>query len=556
MTAPKSIYLIPYLASLALSAAILYYAWTRKHKRETRAYKWYVLGQTLWIGAFIIELISNSMQAKIFWDGFQWLCSLAILIAIPFFVVEYTEYKIRHRRRVFLLALVAPVSFGLVVLSDPLHHLIYANPALTPPDPFAELFYPLTWVVYLYAIYSYTVIGWSIYLLIRRLLRPQGLYRAQILAIIWGFLIPVAPTLLSLVGLQVTPERDPIPFSTAVGNLVIAWGLYRYRIFDVIPIGRDRVFDSLADPIVILDKNNIIIDINDAMLALLDKKESQVIGEPARVIFDDFPIPIKMHTQVSYARSEAVFEINKKQIHYELTVWPLFNADKQMTGRVYISHDITALKELEGELRKLNTKLEDRVQERTHELEEAYESLLEGMARALELRDRDTEGHSRRVTENALKIAQKMGIQGKDLDDIRSGAILHDIGKISIPDEILHKKGRLTPEERVIIEQHPTTAYKLLSSIPILNKTVEIPYYHHEKWDGTGYPQGLKGEEIPLSARIFAVADVWDALSNDRPYNKAWSREQIIEYFKEQTGLHFDPIIARLFLSMVEKGEI
>jgi putative nucleotidyltransferase with HDIG domain len=239
-----------------------------------------------------------------------------------------------------------------------------------------------------------------------------------------------------------------------------------------------------------------------------------------------------------------------------LTVWPLYNSRKELTGRIYISHDITALKELENELRKLNSELEDRVQMRTRELAEAYESMLEGLARALELRDKETEGHSRRVTESAIKIAHQMGISGNALEDIRSGAILHDIGKISIPDEILHKRGKLTPEERLIVEQHPETAFKLLSRIPFLSKAIEIPYCHHEKWDGTGYPRGLAGEDIPLSARIFAVADVWDALSNDRPYNKAWSREQIISYFLEQSGKHFDPTVTNLFLDMVERGDI
>jgi putative nucleotidyltransferase with HDIG domain len=182
--------------------------------------------------------------------------------------------------------------------------------------------------------------------------------------------------------------------------------------------------------------------------------------------------------------------------------------------------------------------------------------MLEGLARALELRDKETEGHSRRVTDTALKLAQKVGISGEALEDIRSGAILHDIGKISIPDGILHKPGKLTPEERLIVEQHPETAFKLLSRIPFFSKAIEIPYCHHEKWDGSGYPRRLSGEEIPLSARIFAVVDVWDALSNDRPYNKAWSREEIIKYFNEQSGKHFDPFVTKLFLSMVEKGEI
>ena len=149
-----------------------------------------------------------------------------------------------------------------------------------------------------------------------------------------------------------------------------------------------------------------------------------------------------------------------------------------------------------------------------------------------------------------------MGISGEELEEIRSGSILHDIGKISIPDEILHKPGKLTPEERIIVQKHPETAYKLLSPITFLNKAIEIPYSHHEKWDGTGYPQGLKGKRIPLSARIFAVADVWDALSYDRPYNKAWPREKIIQYLIDETGKHFDPQIVNIFLELVDKGEI
>lgn len=556
MSQEKIIHLIPYAGSLGISLGLLFYVWRWRSSRGAFAFFWYTLGQTLYIFGNTMETVSAGLGDKLFWESFQWCVSVVPLAFFPIFVTQYTESRFRRYKRLYALLMAYPVFFVFMVLTDPWHRLIYLDPGVIQGEPFSVLVYKFSPVALAYSAYVYFIALAGCVLLLQRMREPHNLYRIQTGFILVGLLLPIAGSILSLAGVSITDQRDASPFTVAVGNILLAWGLFRFRIFEVSPIPRDRVFEALADPVVILDANNNVVDINSAMLDLMDKAAGDVIGKPAKAVFDNFPIPIKMYTHVSYARTEAVFEINHKQIHYELTIWPLYNAKREMTGRIYISHDITALKELESELRKLNTKLEDRVQERTHELEEAYESLLEGMARALELRDRETEGHSRRVTENALKIAQKMGIQGRDLDYIRSGSILHDIGKISIPDEILHKKGKLTPEERVIIEQHPTTAFKLLSSIPILSKAIEIPYFHHEKWDGTGYPQKLKGDEIPLAARIFAVADVWDALSNDRPYNKARAREQIIEYFKEQTGLHFDPIIARLFLSMVEKGEI
>ena len=173
-----------------------------------------------------------------------------------------------------------------------------------------------------------------------------------------------------------------------------------------------------------------------------------------------------------------------------------------------------------------------------------------------ELRDKETEGHSRRVTETTLAVARAMGFSEAEIVHIRRGSILHDIGKMGVPDQILRKEGPLTDEERQIVLKHPDTAYNLLKQIPYLEKALEIPHCHHEKWDGTGYPRGLKGEEIPLSARIFAIIDVWDALSSDRPYRKAWAREKVVEYLKNDIGKHFDPRVVNVFLALAEKGEI
>ena len=178
-------------------------------------------------------------------------------------------------------------------------------------------------------------------------------------------------------------------------------------------------------------------------------------------------------------------------------------------------------------------------------------STLEGWSRALEVRDQETKGHSDRVAKTTLRLAKAMGIPEPDLVHIHRGALLHDIGKLGVPDSILLKTGPLNDEEKERMQKHPMIAFEMLASIAHLHTSLDIPYYHHEKWNGTGYPHGLKGEEIPLSARIFAVVDVWDALTSDRPYRKAWSKEEALAYIQEQAGEHFDPQVVDAFLALM-----
>ena len=180
----------------------------------------------------------------------------------------------------------------------------------------------------------------------------------------------------------------------------------------------------------------------------------------------------------------------------------------------------------------------------------AYDDTIEGWSRALDLRDRETEGHSQRVTELTLKLAPRVGIPETELAQVRRGAQLHDIGKMGIPDNILLKPGPLSQGESEIMRRHPQYARDLLSPIEYLRPAIEIPYCHHEKWDGSGYPNGLKAEEIPLAARVFAVVDVWDALTSDRPYRPAWSEEVALEYIQQQSGRHFDPAVVEAFLKL------
>lgn len=240
---------------------------------------------------------------------------------------------------------------------------------------------------------------------------------------------------------------------------------------------------------------------------------------------------------IAKGQTRGVLEVFSKEKKFDDPEW--IELLETLAGQASIAIETTSLF---SELRQAN-----------YGLTLTYDTTLEGWSRALDLRDKETEGHTRRVTELSLKLAQKLGLKGEDLVHLRHGALLHDIGKLGVPDHILLKTGPLTEDEWEIMKQHPLQAYNLLYPIAYLRPALDIPYRHHERLDGSGYPDGLKGDEIPLAARIFAVVDVWDALISDRPYRKAWSHEKAFRYIRENASIQFDPSIVDAFLLLLEE---
>src|SRR5271157_2116049 len=278
-------------------------------------------------------------------------------------------------------------------------------------------------------------------------------------------------------------------------------------------------------------------------------------GKPLRVNEWD-----ESHTELT---DSIIFGYTMEHTRSVLAV-PLFQTGGQCFGMVsvqsYSSNAYTAEHEqllvtLANQVSRAmeNTQLFNDLRRSHVELSKAYDATIEGWSRAMDLRDKETEGHTQRVTELTLSMVRSMGFAEEEMTHIRRGALLHDIGKIGVPDGILYKTDELTQKEWEILRQHPTYAYEMLSPISYLKPALDIPYCHHEKWDGTGYPQGLKGEQIPLAARIFVVVDVWDAVTNNRPYRSAWSKEQALDYIKQQSGKHFDPQVVDVFLQLIAK---
>lgn len=350
-------------------------------------------------------------------------------------------------------------------------------------------------------------------------------------------------------------------------------------------------FDSMKDLISVHDKDFRIVRVNKAFTDALKMQPEELIGKYCHEIIHKTkePWPVCPHELALEDKKPHTTEFFEPGwgAYFEVSASPVLDNEGEITGTVHIIRDITErkkteeyLKESEKSYKELTevlgdslSKLKEReqslhksrdaflnmledVSESYKQLVSAYETTIDGWSKALDYRDKETEGHSQRVTKITLEIARAIGISEEELVHVRRGALLHDIGKMGVPDEILLKPGKLTDEEWVIMKKHPEIAYELLSPIIFLRPALDVPFCHHEKWNGTGYPRGLKGEQIPLAARIFAAVDVWDALRSDRPYRPAWTEEKTHEYMLSESGIQFDPKVLEVFFRMQQSLKV
>ncbi len=317
----------------------------------------------------------------------------------------------------------------------------------------------------------------------------------------------------------------------------------------------ELLLNSVGEGIYGLDAAGMTQFVNPAAAKMLGYDVSELIGCSMHTLLhhshadgraysqQDCPIYHCLHDgKTRRAGDEAFWRKDGTVLEVEYITTPIFE-DGAMSGAVVTFQDITERKRAEENNLALNA-----------ELLHAYDATIEGWSRALDLRDHETEGHSRRVTEMTLRLARTIGISEADIVHVRRGALLHDIGKMGVPDAILLKPGPLDNAEWEVMRRHPALAKEMLDPAEFLRPALTIPYCHHEKWDGTGYPQGLTGKEIPLSARLFALVDVWDALSSDRPYRAAWPVERVKDHLHHLAGSHFDPDLVSVFLGLLDDG--
>ncbi len=304
-----------------------------------------------------------------------------------------------------------------------------------------------------------------------------------------------------------------------------------------------KAFHISPDAVSIsLLQNNQYIEINDGFTRLTGFLPEDVLGKNGLMfsIFANMDENTRfnqiMREENEVDNMEAVFKKKDGTLWIGLISARIVEVGNQ-ESIISIIRDITERKRSELDLQRAHT-----------DLAQAYDATIEGWSRVLDLRDKETEGHTQRVASLTVKLARSLNIPEEEIVHIRRGALLHDIGKMAIPNQVLEKPGPLDGGEWEIMRKHPEYAYQMLYPITYLRPALDIPYCHHERWDGSGYPRGLKGEEIPISARIFSIVDVWDALSSNRPYRKGCTQESVLEYIRKHAGIYFDPTLVEAFL--------
>lgn len=306
--------------------------------------------------------------------------------------------------------------------------------------------------------------------------------------------------------------------------------------------------ENASDMIARLTTDGHMLYVSPASKSILGYDPEELTGKICFELMHEDDRPWVMNMFQNHP-SKTFYTITYRALHKDgHYVW------LESSARAIFDKNTNKLSEIQTASRDITErkKNEEAIQLAHNRLQEAYEKTIEGWVRALDLRDRETEGHTQRVTELTLRVAAKLGFSDEEMVHIKRGALLHDMGKMAIPDEILQKPGPLDEEEWKKMRQHPVYAFDMLSNISYLHPALEIPFFHHERWDGSGYPRGLKGEEIPLAARMFAIVDVWDALSSDRPYRKKLPRDQVIAYLREKAGTLFEARLVDIFLEMIE----
>jgi len=523
------------IAEFAASAGILvmaiYFPWRELNRRASLIGDTLLLVCALWMLSHAVEIGLPVPSYKSYFMGAQLIWGTIAITFWLLFIVHHIGPGKWLTKRVYLLLCIMPLINILGVCTNHIHKLIWSNPGLDGHNPYLPL-QPTYGVVYwMGMVYIVVLTLTGSFRLIWNVVRLHHGRNRESAGLLIAAVLPMLAAVAETIGLSNSLKLSIgiTPWVSFIGTMIIVWNLPRFRLREVIPFARDTVFERLEDYIIVLDKWDRVMDLNPAAERFIGRKISDVLGFSVKQILPQWPDQIGIADQTIESDKEIVLERGGEQRTYKRSISIASDPDGHSASRVVSLADISYRK-----------KAEEERQQSAEQLLNALKATIESISRTAEMRDPYTSGHQKRVAQLAFAIAGEIGLPTDKAEGIRIAAVIHDIGKINVPAEILSRPGQLSPIEFGLIKLHPQVGFDILKNIEFPWPIAQIVIQHHERANGSGYPSGLSGEAIIIEARILAVADVVEAMASHRPYRPALGIDKALEEISRNKGTHYD----------------
>jgi PAS domain S-box-containing protein len=517
-------------------------SWRRRPIAGARTFTLLILAMAEWVLTYAFELLSPALWVKIFWDRLEFIGIVLVPWAWVALTLKYTgDGKFTTPRNLLILALEPAVILGLV-FSNHYYGFIWSKIELRNVNSLVMLAQTPGVGFWIHMIYSYLLMAIGAILLIRILIRPFSLYRKQAVTLLLGALLPWVTNLLPFAGIELFPYLDLTPFALIVTGFIMTLLLFGFQFLTISPVAYSTVIQSISDCVIVTDTDHNIVDLNPAAKNTFGCNASKIIGEPVTLLFQRWNKQWRDKSVVPLTDGEISTGEDGNQRFYDVRISPLKNHQGKTTGRLIVLRDITELKNAE--------KLEMEFKA----LQKVMNKFIQAVALIIEMKDPYTAGHERRVAKLAKAIAEKMKLEPEMIEIIQIAATIHDIGKIYIPAEILSKPGQLNKDEYNLVKTHPRAAYDILKTVDFPWSVAEIVLQHHEKIDGSGYPDNLTGEEILMEAKIIAVADLVEAMVSHRPYRPSAGLDKALKEITDNKGILYDAEVVDACIQVLDEG--
>ena len=532
--------------ALGILIIAVYFPWRDVSRRANLIGSGLLVIAALWILTHSLEIGIPVASTKAYLMGLQLIWGLIAITLWLMYIIHYTATKKWWTGRLYALFGLMPMLALLAVATNHIYGLMWTAPGLDVHDPYLPLKPAYGLAYWACMAYMGALIASGSFLIFKKVVRQHNFRRWEPWTLILAAVIPLLVAFLEVTGFTQSADLAVgiTPFFSSIGSIVLVWSLPRFHLQKVIPVARHTVFEQIGDGVVVLNMQNRIVDLNPAAERLAGTTSSGALGLPVEQIWAGWPSQIALSEPASTVFEELVLAHAGERRTYNLHAYTITDHKNRPLNKVILLIETTERKRVDEEIRQSHA-----------QLKRSFEAIVKTISATVEIRDAYTAGHQQRVAQLARRIAQEMGLPGERVNEIFTAAIIHDIGKIQVPSEILSKPGKLSVPEFSLIKTHSQVGHDILKNAAFLYPLSQWILEHHERMNGSGYPNGLTAGQISLEGKILAVADVVEAMASHRPYRPSLGIEKALTEISEQKGVLYDTDVADACLKLFkEKG--